>query len=72
MIKTEKELIIEFTDKNSEVLIEIAKFIHSNPELGNQEFLSGKALGSFLKKHNFTYGASYENGEIKFYFYDEI
>ena len=54
MIKTEKELLIEFTDKNSEVLIEIAKFIHSNPELGNQEFLSGKALGSFLKKHNFT------------------
>ena len=29
-------------------------------------------VGAILKKHNFTYGASYENGEIKFYFYDEI
>ena len=54
MSKTEKELLIEFTDNNSEVLTEIAKFIHSYPELGNQEFLSGRALGSFLKKHNFT------------------
>ena len=65
MSKTEKELLIEFTDNNSKVLIEIAKFIHSNPELGNKEFLSGRALGSFLKKHNFTVThniAGYETG----------
>lgn len=29
-------------------------------------------VGAILKKHNFTYGATYESGEIKFYFYDEI
>ncbi|MBN2838292.1 MAG: HAMP domain-containing protein [Fusobacteriaceae bacterium] len=28
-------------------------------------------VAAIMKKHGFTYGASYENGEIKFYFYDE-
>ena len=53
MAKTEKELLIEFTEKNSNTLIETAKFIHDNPELGNQEFLAGKALGNLLEEHGF-------------------
>jgi amidohydrolase len=54
MIKIEKELLTEFTDKNKEKLIETAKLIHSNPELGNQEFFAGKTLGNLLEENSFT------------------
>ena len=54
MAKTEKDIIIDFIDKNNKSLIETAKFIHNNPELGNHEFVSSKALADLLENQGFT------------------
>lgn len=52
-MKTEKELLTEFTDNNRKKLIEAATLIHQNPELGNQEFFAGKILSSLLEENGF-------------------
>ena len=67
MIKTERETLTEFTDKNSNQLIKIAKLIHDNPELGNQEFLAGKTLGDFLEEQGFTVAYNIAGHETGFF-----
>ena len=36
-----------------ERLVEMNRFIHDNPELGNEEYKAVQTLTTFLKEHNF-------------------
>ena len=62
-----KERIIESVDKNKDRYIEISHAIHSNPEVGNQEFYASKLLVEELENHGFsveTNIAGHETGFI--------
>ncbi len=49
-----KDKIISGIDKHQELLINVAKEIHNNPELGFKEFIASKLLVDELKKAGFT------------------
>ncbi|MDR3258450.1 MAG: M20 family metallopeptidase [Fusobacteriaceae bacterium] len=67
MSKAENIRLVEFIDENKIQLITASKEIHSNPEIGNQEFFAQKTLGKVLEDNNFIieYGvASHKTGFI--------
>ena len=49
-----KDKIISGIDKHQELLINVAKEIHNNPELGFKEFIASKLLTDELQKAGFT------------------
>lgn len=49
-----KDKVISIIDKHKELLINIGKEIHSNPELGFKEYKASKLLADELKKAGFT------------------
>jgi len=49
-----KDKVISSIDKHKELLINIGKEIHSNPELGFKEYKASKLLADELKKAGFT------------------
>ncbi len=49
-----KEKIISGIDKHKELLINVAKEIHNNPELGFKEYIASKLLTDELQKAGFT------------------
>lgn len=48
-----KESILTYINENSEEFINIAKQIHKNPEIGNQEYFASKILQEKLSENNF-------------------
>lgn len=62
-----KERILTYIDEKSEEFINIAKEIHKNPEIGNQEYFASKLLQEKLQENNFevvTNIAGHETGFI--------
>lgn len=54
-----KAKIMKSVDSIKDELISISKFIHDNPELGNQEYKSSALLEDMLEKHGFKVERGY-------------
>ncbi len=48
-----KDTIIELSQVQKQDLVELSKYIYDNPELGNEEFKSSKAVADYLSKNGF-------------------
>ena len=48
-----KEQLLTIGESLKERLVQMNRFIHDHPELGNQEYQAVETLTTFLKEHNF-------------------
>lgn len=48
-----KNNILEYIENNKELYINVSKEIHSNPEIGNEEYFACETLTNLLKKYGF-------------------
>lgn len=48
-----KNRVVELSQVEKQDLVELSKYIYDNPELGNEEFKSSKAVADYLSKNGF-------------------
>ena len=48
-----KKELLSIGESLKERLVDMNRFIHDNPELGNQEYKAVEKLTTFLKEHDF-------------------
>ena len=55
-----KKELLSIGESLKERLVEMNRFIHDNPELGNEEYKAVEKLTTFLKEHDFEINAQWQ------------